>query len=377
MAIWDKLKGELIDIIEWTDDSPDTIVYRFERYGNEIKYGARLTVREGQVAVFVNMGQLADVFQPGMYTLETPNMPILSTLQGWKHGFESPFKAEVYFVSSRQFTDLKWGTKNPIMRRDPEFGPVRLRAFGTYAMKVEDASQLLREIVGTSGHFTTGDIIDQLRNIVVSRLTDTLGESQIPLLDMAGNYDEFGVLVQQKIQAEFTEYGLNLTKLLVENISLPPAVEEALDKRSSMGVLGDLNKFTQFQAANAMETAAANPSGMAAGGMGMGMGFAMANQMGQAMAGGQPQAPSAAGSAAAPAATPPPLPSKAIFFAAIGGAQAGPFDLNTLTTKAQAGEIDRQTLVWKEGMASWTAAGEVTELGKLFARVPPPLPPTS
>lgn len=372
MAIWDKLKGELIDIIEWTDDSPDTIVYRFERYGNEIKYGARLTVREGQVAVFVNMGQLADVFQPGMYTLETPNMPILSTLQGWKHGFESPFKAEVYFVSTRQFTDLKWGTKNPIMRRDPEFGPVRLRAFGTYAMKVTDGSQLLKEIVGTSGHFTTDDIIDQLRNIVVSRLTDTLGESQIPLLDMAGNYDEFGVMVQQKIQVEFTEYGLHLTKLLVENISLPPAVEEALDKRSSMGVLGDLGKFTQFQAANAMEAAAENPSGMAAGGMGMGMGFAMANQMGQAMATGQQQP--AAGPAAA---TPPPLPTAITFFAAINGAQAGPFDMSTLTGKVTGGEITRETLVWKQGMANWTAAGEVAELGTLFAQVPPPLPPTS
>jgi len=150
MGLWDKIKGEFIDIVEWLDDTQDTLVYRFERYGNEIKYDAKLTVREGQSAVFVNEGQLADVFPPGMYSLTTKNLPILSTLKGWKHGFESPFKAEVYFVSTRQFTDLKWGTKNPVMLRDPEFGPVRIRAFGTYALRVSDPAKFLREVVGTS-----------------------------------------------------------------------------------------------------------------------------------------------------------------------------------------------------------------------------------
>ncbi len=158
MNVWDKLRGELIDIIQWLDTTNDTLVYRFERYNNEIKYGAKLVVREGQAAVFVNEGQIADVFPPGTYTLETKNLPILATLQGWKYGFESPFKAEVYFCSTRQFTDLKWGTQNPIMMRDPEFGPVRLRAFGTYVIRVADPAVLIRQIVGTDNRFTLDEI---------------------------------------------------------------------------------------------------------------------------------------------------------------------------------------------------------------------------
>lgn len=376
--IWDKLRGEFIDIIEWLDDSKNTMVYRYERYDNEIKYGAKLVVREGQAAAFVNMGQLADVFEPGMYELETRNLPILSKLQGWKHGFESPFKAEVYFVSTRQFTDLKWGTKNPIMMRDPEFGPVRLRAFGSYAIRVGDPATFLREIVGTDGHFTKEEVIDQLRNIVVSRFTDALGESKVAVLDLAANYDELGGFIGEKIAPELAEYGLDLTKLLVENISLPQNVEEVLDKRTSMGVIGDLGKYTQFQAANAMEAAAENPQGMAAGGMGMGMGFAMANQMGAAMGQGQ-QAQAAPQAPAQGAGTPPPLPgaNTAVWFAAIGGAQAGPFDLASLGAKVSAGELARDTLVWKQGMAGWVAASEVAELGSLFAAVPPPLPPSA
>ena len=368
MAIWDKLRGELVDIIEWLDPTSDTMVYRFERYNNEIKYGAKLIVREGQAAVFINQGQLADVFTPGTYELQTRNVPILSTLQGWKHGFESPFKAEAYFVSTRRFTDLKWGTKNPVMLRDAEFGPVRLRAFGTYVMRVTDPGAFIREIVGTEGHFTTDEITAQLRNMIVARFTDILGESKLPVLDLAGNYDELGEFVTNRIQPEFTTYGLELTKLLVENISLPPAVEEALDKRSSMGVIGNLRQYAQFQAAEAMRDAAKNEGGTAGAGMGMGMGFAMANQMGQAMA------PGALGQAGP--ATPPPLPQQAAaFFAAINNQQAGPFDMTALQQKAQAGEITRETLVWKQGMANWTPAGDVAELQPLFANVPPPLPP--
>ncbi len=290
MAFWDKIKGEFIDIIEWLDDSNNTLVYRFERYGNEIKNGAKLVVREGQSAIFVNGGTIADVFEPGTYQLTTPNLPILSTLQGWKHGFESPFKAEVYFVSKRRFVDQKWGTKNPITLRDAEFGPIRLRAFGTYAMRVNDGGTFLREVVGTDGHFTTDEIVGQLRNLIVSRFTDILGESKIPVLDLAGNYDELAAFIAERIAPEFKDYGLDLTKLLVENISLPPAVEEALDKRSSMGILGNLDQDTKFQAATAMEKAAENSSGGgAAEGMGLGMGFAMASQMGKAMQSAEPQ----------------------------------------------------------------------------------------
>jgi len=370
MGLFDKLKGELVDIIEWLDDSSDTMVYRFERYGNEIKNGAKLTVRESQVAVFINEGKLADVFQPGMYELTTENLPILSTLKGWVHGFNSPFKAEVYFVNTKRFTDLKWGTPNPIMLRDAEFGPIRLRAFGSYSIRVTDAGTFMKEVVGTDGDFTKDEVVEQLRNIVVSRFTDALGESKIPALDLAANYDELGKFMEEKIGGEFGEYGLQLVKLLVENISLPPAVEEALDKRSSMGILGNLNQYSQFQAANAMEAAANNPNGTASGGIGMGMGFAMANQMGQQMSNNQQQQ-----NQAPPAGGPPPIPQAVSFFIAVNGQQTGPFDMNTLKQKALSGELTRESMVWKNGMAAWSAAGSVAELSSVFGQVPPPLPP--
>ena len=367
MAFWDKLRGELVDIIQWTDDSNDTMVYRFERYGNEIKYGAKLIVREAQAAVFIREGQLADVFTPGTHTIETGCLPILSTLAGWKHGFESPFKAEVYFVNTRRFTDLKWGTKNPIMLRDAEFGPVRLRAFGSYAMRVSEPASFIREIVGTDGHFTTDEITSQLRNMIITRFTDLLGESKIPVLDLASNYDELSDFVTKKLTPEFQTYGLKITKLLVENISLPPAVEEAMDKRSQMGIIGNLQAYTQFQAANAMEDAAKQPGGLAGGGMGMGMGFAMANQMGQAM--NQPPA--------APPQSPPPMPQQAAWFVAVNGQQTGPVDDAGLRQMVSAGQLTPQTLVWKQGMAQWTQATDVPEMIPLLGTTPPPMPPVS
>ncbi len=366
MGLWDKIKGEFIDIIAWTDDTRDTMVHRFERYDNEIKYGAKLIVREGQAAVFINEGQLADVFQPGTYELVTGNLPILSTLKGWKYGFESPFKAEVYFVSTRRFTDLKWGTKNPIMLRDPEFGPLRIRAFGTYAIRVSDPAAFIREVVGTDGRFTSDEITGQLRNMIVTRFTDVIGESNLAALDMAANYEELGEFVAERIRPGFADYGLELTRLLVENISLPPAVEEALDKRTSMGVIGNLGAYTQYQAAQAMEKAAENPGGTAAGGMGMGMGFAMANQMGQAYQQ-QQQAP--------PQSAPPPVPRQAHYHVAAGGESTGPYDLGALRQQAQSGDLTRETLVWKDGMAQWQPAGEVAELSSVFGSTPPPLPP--
>lgn len=371
MGLFDKIRGEFIDVIEWTDPSPNTLVYRFPRYNNEIKYGAELTVREGQNAVFIDEGRLADVFPPGMYTLETSNLPILSTLKGWKHGFESPFKAEVYFVNTRQFTDQKWGTKNPVTMRDPEFGPVRVRAFGTYAMRVDDPGKFLEEIVGTDGHFTTEDVTDQVRNVLVARFSDAMASSGIPVLDMAANYDELGDKLSDRVRADMESYGIELRTLLVENISLPPAVEEALDKRTSMGVLGDMTKYTQYQAAEAIGDMAENPGpgGMAAGGMGAGMGFAMANQIGQAM--NQPGQQGGQGQAGD---TPPPMPDGPRFYAAIEGEQAGPFDRATLAQKIEAGAVTKETLVWTEGMDDWTKAGEVEAVSKLFGSAPPPLP---
>ncbi len=367
MDIWKKLAGELIDIVEFLDPTQNTLVYRFERHNNEIKNGAKLVVREGQAAVFINEGQLADVFSPGTYTLETKNLPILATLKGWKYGFNSPFKAEVYFVSTRQFTNLKWGTMNPIMLRDPEFGPIRLRAFGTYAIKVSDPGTLVKEIAGTSAHFTVEGIQDQLRNLLVSRFTDVLGESRIAALDLAANLNEFGALLAKQVSPTFEQYGIQVPTVLVENVSLPPEVEQALDKRSSMGIIGDLSKYSQFQAAEAMRDAAKNPSGTAGAGIGMGMGFAMAQQMGQQL--GQSMGAGAPGN---PGSAPPPLPNAA-FFLGINGQQSGPFDLATIAARARAGEVTRDTLVWKQGMASWAAAGGVAELAHVFA-APPPLP---
>lgn len=374
MGIWDRLKQELIDIIEWLDDTNNTIVYRFDRFQNEIKYSAKLIVREGQAACFVNEGKLADVFGPGTHTLTTQNLPILATLKGWKYGFESPFKAEVYFVSTRTFTDLKWGTMNPIMVRDPEFGPVRLRAFGTYTMRVKDPGAFLKNVVGTDGRFTTEEITNQLRNLIVSEFADILGSSKIPMLDLAGNYRELSDFITGKCQADFDKYGLEVPRLTVENVSLPPEVEAALDKRSSMGVVGDLNAYTKFKAAEAIGDAAKNP-GTAGMFVGMGMGQAFAGTMGSAMQ-------QSAGVGAAGPGAPPPIPgaaSTAPFFLAIDGQQHGPFEPALMMAKARSGELKPDMLVWRQGMVNWTAAKDVPDLAAAFggggAGMPPPLPP--
>jgi membrane protease subunit (stomatin/prohibitin family) len=367
MGIWDKLKGEFIDIIQWLDDSQDTIVYRFERYGNQIKMGAKLTVRESQAAVFVNEGQIADVFEPGMYTLETQNMPIMSTLKGWAYGFNSPFLAEVCFVNTKRFTNQKWGTMNPLMMRDPDFGIVRVRAFGNYEFRIKDPGLFIKEIVGTDGTFTTDEVNEQLRNIIVSHFATVLAEMNIPVLDLVAQYQNLGQGLVAKIQPLMDRYGIELSTMLIENISVPPEVEAAIDKRSSMGAVGNLQAYTQFQIANSMEKAAENPGGMAAGGMGMGMGMMMAGQMGNAMNQPTPQA------GAAPA--PPPVPAEVSFHVAVNGQQTGPYPISALSGMVSGGQITRETLVWKAGMANWAAAESVAELASIFGQVPPPLPP--
>ncbi len=365
MGLWDKLRGELIDIIEWTQPSnSDLLAYRFPRYDNEIKYGAKLTVREGQAAAFVNEGQLADVYPPGMYTLETQNMPILSTLRGWKYGFHSPFKAEVYFISTKRWTDLKWGTQNPIMLRDPEFGPVRVRAFGTYAMQVTDPATFLRQLVATDPSFETYEIANQLRNTIVARFVDAVGQAKLAVLDMAGNYDRISQVALERIRPELAQMGLSLAAFYIENISLPPEVEQALDTRTKMGVLGDLNQYTKYQAANALGEAAANPGGVGGLGAQVAAGAVLGGQMAGAL-GGVHAAPS-----------PPPLPSAGpTFYVALDGKQAGPFDLAALSQHAKEGKLTRATLVWRQGMASWVAAESVPELRPVLDVAPPPLPP--
>lgn len=368
MGLWDKLTNEFIDIIEWLDPTNDTLVWRFPRYQNEIKNGAKLIVRESQVAVFINEGKVADIFKPGTYELTTQNLPILSTLRGWKYGFNSPFKAEVYFINTKQFTNQKWGTKNPLMLRDPEFGPMRLRAFGSYAFRVnaEDPTRFLTEIVGTDGDFNMDEINEQLRNVIASRFADILGEAKIPALDLVSNYDELSKFITERIHDDFNEYGLKVTKLLVENISLPPEVEAALDKRTSMGVIGNLNAYTQFQMANGLEKGGSGTDAAS-----MGMGFAMANQMAQNMNLNQQSFSNVNANAGG---TPPPLPASATFFIAVNGQQQGPFDMNKLKEMAQQGALTRETLVWKQGMAAWQKAHEVSDVSPLFASMPPPLP---
>jgi membrane protease subunit (stomatin/prohibitin family) len=374
VGLWDKLKGELIDIIQWTDDSRDTIVWRFPRYDNEIKMNAKLIVRESQTAVFVNEGTIADVFPPGTYTLTTQNMPILSTLKGWKYGFESPWKAEVYFVNTRQFPGQKWGTQNPVIVRDPEFGAVRLRAFGSFTLRVSDPAALLREMVGTDPQFRTEEVREYLRELVVSHLGSALAKAQVPMLDLAAKQLDIGNTLGAVISDELASSGIAIPKFIIENISVPPEVEEALDKRSSIGVVGDLDKYTKFQTANAIEDAANNPGGSGEG-FGFGLGMAAAQRAGQAL--NTPSAPAPAAPAPAappPPAGPPPLPVKQ-WFIGVNGQQQGPFDAAGLAGQARSGALTRETLVWSEGMSGWTAAGQVPELSGVFGAVPPPLPP--
>ncbi len=305
MGLFDFIKGQFIEVIEWTDVRTDRIIYRFPVQGNEIKMGAKLTVRESQVAIFVNEGQIADVFEAGMYTLETENLPILTKLKSWPYGFNSPFKAEVYFVNTKQFLDQKWGTTNPIMMRDPDFGVIRLRGFGTFAYKVSDPVQFMKDVTGTNSFGDTEVITPQLKKQVISSLADLIGESQIPALDLAMNYDELGEGAKDKLKGKFDQYGLTITDLTIENLSLPQEVEAAMDKRSSMGALGDMNKYMQYQTAEAIRDAAQNEGGgfasMGAGmGAGMGVGQAMAGAMGQ-MNQQQGQQPQQGGGQAQPA----------------------------------------------------------------------------
>ncbi|MFZ0064406.1 MAG: SPFH domain-containing protein [Pyrinomonadaceae bacterium] len=299
MGIMDAIRSQFIEVIEWLDDSGNTLLYRFPVQGQEIKNGARLTVRESQAAVFVFQGQIADVFTPGLYTIDGGNTPILSKLGAWMHGFNSPFKAEVYFVNTKQFTDLKWGTANPVMMRDTDFGMVRLRAFGIYSIRIADPRAFIKEVAGTNGHFVTEDIEGQLKRTLVSGFSDALAESKIAALDLASNYDELSKFVRSKLSEEFKSYGLELTKYLIENISLPQEVEAAMDKRTSMGVIGDVGRYAQFQAADAMRDAAQNTSGGAGTGAGLGAGFAIGNAMAGAMTNAMTQKPNDSSAGAA------------------------------------------------------------------------------
>jgi membrane protease subunit (stomatin/prohibitin family) len=371
MGLFEKIRAEFIDIVEWLDDSNDTMVYRFERFQNEIKNGAKLVVRPGQKAVFVNEGQVADAFEPGTYELTTQNLPILSTLKGWKYGFNSPFKAEVYFFSTRVFTNLKWGTANPVMVRDPELGPVRLRAFGSYNLRIADPVKLLQDVVSTDGLFQVEEISDQIRNTIMTAFAGAVGSSGIPLLDLASRYREVGSTIRAEMIDDLERLGLELPQLLIENVSLPEEVETALDKRASMGILGNMQQYAQFQAANAIEASANNPNGGGTPALDFGVGIAMGQQMMNAMAQ-QPivqQQPMVQQPPLAPGAQMPPPPvQQAAWFISRDGQNFGPFGQEALVGQG----LSRESYVWKAGMSGWLPAAQVPELAAVLAAVPPP-----
>jgi membrane protease subunit (stomatin/prohibitin family) len=365
MGLFNKLRQEFIDIIEWVDATPDTIVWKFPRYQNEIKNGAQLTVRESQAAVFLDEGKLADVYGPGRHVLTTQNMPILTTLRGWKYAFNSPFKVDIYFVNTRRFIDQKWGTKNPFILNDPRFGFIELRAFGTYSFRVADPGKFIKEIAGTRPDFSTEDVAGQIRSLIVTRFTDAMAESQIPLEKFAMNLDELSQVGLQKLNAGFSDMGLEITAFLVENVSMPDDIKQEIFKYSRLQAI-DPQKLAQFNMANAIGDAAKN-EGLGGAGVGMGVGFGMGNMMTnmfQQMNSAQQQNTQQGMN------TPPPLTS---YYVAINNQQSGPFTLQQIQSMIASGQIQRNTLVWKTGMPAWAGADTIAELASLFQNTPPPL----
>ncbi|MFT3806294.1 SPFH domain-containing protein [Arenimonas sp.] len=291
MSILNFIKGELLEIIEWTDDSRDTLSYRYPDDDKEIKNGAQLIVRESQQVQFVAAGKYADAFGPGKHTLSTENIPILSTILGWKYGFNSPFKCDVYYVNTRLFTGNKWGTSNPVMMRDKDFGIVRLRAFGTYDFRIVDVPKFLKEVAGTDQNFRLDEFADTMRSRIVSIFTDALATANVPALDVASRYGEMGEALLPIINPAVTsKYGLEITSFVLENVSVPPEVEQAIDKRSSMGAIGNLNDYVKYQMGQSM-TMGGDGGGAGAAAAQMGLGFGMAQEMLKGM---QQQAPAAA-----------------------------------------------------------------------------------
>jgi membrane protease subunit (stomatin/prohibitin family) len=360
MGLVDKLRAELVDIVEWVDDGRHTLVWRFPRYHNQIKNGARLIVRPGQSAIFVHQGKIADVFQPGTHVLETKNLPLLSTLAGWKHGFESPFKAECYFVRTTQVTDLRWGTPGPVIIRDADFGPLRVRAFGTYALRATDPRRLLEELVGTDGSFETEEISELLRSIIHQTFAEQVATSEISVLDLARSYRELSEQLRAQVVARVgEEYGLDIPQLVIVNVSLPAEVERALDARSSMSVIGDLGRYQAYQIGQSLPIAAQNPAGGIAGAaIGLGLGAVVANRV---------------TSFTAPPGTPPPMPPPLppLWHWIENGQPVGPLSGQQLRAAAQSGRLQGDALVWRAGMSDWIAALQVPELAALWAPAQP------
>ena len=304
MALKDFLKKQFIDVIQWTESADGILSYRYPMQDFEIQYGASLTVRESQMAVFVNEGTVADVFGPGRYKLTTQTLPLLTNLMNWDKLFESPFKSDVYFFSTRLQLNQKWGTANPITIRDKEFGAVRLRAFGIYSYKIFDPRAFHVHVSGTREQYTINELDGQLRNTIVSSISDLFAQSGIPFLDMAANQDEFGNQIKLKLDPEFKRLGIGLDTLQVQNLSLPDELQKILDQRIGMGLIGDMTRYTQYQTAQSIPIAAANEGGLAGAGAGLGAGLTIGQTMASAMASSmanpaQPQAAKPAAESAA------------------------------------------------------------------------------
>ena len=367
MSVLDMLHGELIDIIEWQESSPDAMVWRFSRPRGEIKNGAQLIVRPGQAAVFVDQGVVADVFEPGRHELSTQNLPVLSRLRGWKFGFQSPFKADVIFVSTRQLPSQKWGTKTPLMTTDRELGPVRLRAYGTYLARVSDPAVFVTQLVGSSPTFETEQIAGQLRGLIVSRFSEALAEAPVSILALAARYSELAARGTTLLRPDLDGLGLELTQLVVESIALPDEVAATLDQRTRIGLLGDIRAYSELAAADAIRDSARNP-GAGGAGAALGVGVALAGQLASATSAASRSAPATSPAARATIAshTPPPIPQARVFYLAIDGQQQGPFNAVELGQKAADGSLTRDTLVWADGMSDWIAAGRVPDVAARF-----------
>jgi membrane protease subunit (stomatin/prohibitin family) len=370
VSFGDFVRGELIDIIEWHEESADAMVWRFDRPNDEIKNGAQLIVRPGQVAVFVDQGKVADVFQGGRHELSTENLPVLSRLRGWAYGFHSPFKADIVFVSTRQFPSHKWGTKTPVMTKDPQLGPVRLRAYGTYIVRVGDAKVFVTQLVGSNPTFEIDQIADQIRDLVVSRFSELLGEKSIPVLELASQYRELGDLAATNLAPDLAKLGLALTQLVVESIALPDEVAATLDQRTRIGLIGDIGAYAALQSADAIRDSARNP-GAGGAGAAIGVGIAMAGKIGDVAAAAlRPGTPPATPPAAAAPSGPPPIPTTPAFYVAVNGQQTGPFHLDVLRQRVADGSLTSDTLVWRDGMSQWAPASDVPEVARLFAGKP-------
>jgi membrane protease subunit (stomatin/prohibitin family) len=377
VGLIDKIKGEIVDIIEWMDDSRSTLAWRFPRYNNEIKNGAELIVREGQQAVFVYRGSLADKFDPGHYELKSENLPILGTLQGWKHGFNSPFRSEVYFINTRPVTDLRWGTPTPVTVRDPDFGMVQVRANGLCVLKIADPEIFLREVIGTDSAVEAEEIAELLRRVISLAFSDLIMKTGLGAIDLQGRQVEIAAQLKDFVSERVDdEYGLAINDITM-NISLPEEITAAMTRGVAAGQeaslrtrnIGDIGRYSQVAAADSMLAAASNEGGGAAGQfMQAGLGLAMAGQMANQF--GQGQQPGGMGGGMG---APPPLPAQAMFHVEINGQPSGPFNMQQIQAGIAQGQMNAQSLVWSQGMAAWAQAGTVPALQPLFA-APPPMP---